>query len=158
MGPPGQDGAPGGGRVLVDSLNIEVGNVANVAEGWVSRSVNGDLVVFWADAAGVYPVEVTFLHLTANCSADRHLPYVSGPGFAFRGWVFGSDVVYSRLVDPRGQVNLQALAMETISPGGDVNAPGQCVETPGMPLQPLGLAEIVNDPALGALRPPFRIR
>ena len=158
MGPAGPAGTPGGGRELVDSLNSEVGYVENLREGIISRSVGGDQVLLYANADGFAGGAVVFYHMTTTCSTDRLLPYVNGPGFAFLGQVFGSSLVYTRMVDPNGGGGtVEPVAMEMVLPGEDIHAPGACMAMSVWP-QPMGRAEVVDDPAVGLLRPPFRLR
>ncbi len=145
--------------MVVDSLNSEVGAVENLYDGLVSRLVAGDQILLYANVNGFVSGSVVFYHLTPDCSAERYLPNVNRGGFAFVGQAFGSSVVYTRAVDPSGSGGtVQPLAMETVLPGEDINAPGPCVELGDTWPQSMGRAVVANDPALGALRPPFRLR
>ena len=120
--------------------------------------MNGDVVLLRANAQGFAQYAVDFYHLSENCSLDgRYLPNFNGPGFAFVGQVFGSFVVYSRVVDPRGTI-VQPLAVETVLPDENINALGTCIAMSGIPAQSMGPTVIAPDAALGALLPPFSLR
>ena len=148
--------------MLVDSLNSEVGQLENLRDGLISRTVQGDEVLLIANADGLVSGPVVFYHLTANCSGARQLPNVNGPGFMFMGQAFGPYVVYSRVVDPGGTASArQPQAMETVVPGEDLSAPpnpAACLPLEDAGLISMGPAVIASDPAIGALTPPFSVR
>ncbi len=143
--------------MLVDASDVEVGQVESLREGLIVRAVGNDRVLLQTSPQGFVGTDIVFYHLRADCLGDRHLPNFNGPGFAFVGQVFGSSVVYSRIVDPRGNVQLEALAQEIVPAGSDINALGQCQEMTFAP-QSMGEAVVATDPAIGALQVPFRLR
>ena len=63
--------------MLIDSLNSEVGAVENLHDGLLSRVVNGDHVLLYANVNGFVSGSVVFYHLTPDCSAERYLPNVN---------------------------------------------------------------------------------
>ncbi|HEY6509688.1 MAG TPA: hypothetical protein VIY56_16815 [Vicinamibacterales bacterium] len=143
--------------MLVDASDVEVGQVENLREGLVVRAVGNDRVLLQASPQGFIGTDIVFYHLRADCLGDRYLPNFNGPGFAFVGQVFGNAVVYSRVVDPRLEIALEALAQERVPMGSDIHALGQCDPMTFAP-QSMGEAVIATDPAIGTLQAPFRLR
>ena len=131
--------------MLVDASDVEVGQVENLREGLIVRALGDDRVLLQTSPQGFVGTDIVFYHLRADCLGDRYLPNFNGPGFAFVGQVFGNAVVYSRVVDPRGDIQLEALAQERVPFGSDINALGQC-EAMTVAAESMGEAVIVDRP------------
>lgn len=159
QGPQGPAGPAGQGMTVVDANGAPVGALLDGYQGGVTRQVGPDRVYFQATAAGMPVPSVQFLHTSLDCSGPRYLPNQNGAGLLFYAQVNGSQLVYTRLVDPGHNVALVAKSLEVMDPGQDLTAPGTCYPQPeSESQQSLGAAVIANDPSMGALVPPFRIQ
>lgn len=144
--------------MLVDANRAPVGALLDGYNGGVMRQVGPDRVYFQATAAGIPVPTVQFLHTTPNCSGPRYLNNQNGAGLLFFAHVNGSQLAYTRLVDPGYNVALVAKSIEVVAPGQDFTAPGTCYPQPDSESQQsMGVAVIANDPSLGALVAPFHI-
>lgn len=143
---------------MVDANGAPVGTLLDGYNGGVMRQVGPDRVYFQAAAAGLPVPTVNFLHTSPDCSGPRYLPNQNGAGLLFYAQVSGSQLVYTRLVDPGYNVALVAKSIEAMTPGGDFTAPGTCYPQPDSESQQsMGVAVIANDPSVGALVAPFRV-
>lgn len=83
----------------------------------------------------------------------------NGAGLVFFAQVHGSQLAYTRLVDPGYTVGLVAKSIEVVAPSQDMTAPGTCYQQPeNEAAQSMGVAVIANDPTVGSLVAPFRIQ
>lgn len=158
QGPQGPAGPAGQGLTLVDANGATVGTLLDGYNGGVMRQVGPDRVYFQATAAGMPVSVVNFLHTSLDCSGPRYLPNQNGAALLFYAQVNGSQLVYTRLVDPGHSVGLVAKSIEAMTPGQDFTAPGTCYPQPDSESpQSMGAAVIANDPSVGTLVAPFRI-
>lgn len=159
MGPPGPAGLSSQGASVVDANGVVLGTMLDGYNGWVMRQVGDDRLLLQTTAAGLPSAMISFLHTSDDCSGPRYLNNANGAGLLFYAQVSGSQVAFTRLVDPGYAVALVPRSIEAMMPGQDLNAPGQCVPQPGSDSpQSMGLAVIVSDPELGAAVAPFRVQ
>lgn len=135
-----------------------VGTILDGYNGWVLRQVGSDRLLLQVTGQGLPATMISFLHTSDDCSGPRYINNMNGAGLLFLAQASGSQVVYSRLVDPSYTVALVPRSIEAMMPGQDLNTPGQCVPQPQSDsAQSMGLAVIALDPAIGALVGPFRV-
>ena len=157
-GPAGPAGLGSQGPAVVDANGVVVGTMLDGYNGWVMRQVGSDRLLLQVTGQGLPAPMISFLHTTDDCSGPRYVNNMNGAGLLYLAQASGSQLVYSRLIDPSYSVALVPRSIEAMMPGQDVNAPGQCVPQPQSDSpQSMGLAVVASDPAIGALVAPFRV-
>ena len=124
--------------------------------GLVLRQVGRDKLLISVTANAVVESTVRFVHTTTDCSGPRYIPNMNGAGLLPLAQVAGSQLAFTRLVDPGYAVAVTARSVETMRPGQDLTTPGPCTTLRAY-VQSMGEAVIVSDPALTSLVPPFRV-
>lgn len=155
----GPAGPSGGGLTVVDNNGLSIGTLLDPWNGFVVRQVGPDKLLLQLAANGLPQSSITFFHTSTDCTGTRYITNNNGAGFVYSGLVQGSQVVYTRLVDPGWQVALVAKSFETMTAGQDLNTPGLCTSQPrATGTQSMGAAIVVSDPDLAVLAPPLRVQ
>ncbi len=155
QGPAGPAGR-GEGQAVLDINGARVGSVVNFASGLVLRNIDGDRVVMPVSVSGFTQAPISFMHASDDCSGPRYLVNWNGPAFAFFGQVMGTQVVYTREVDPMSTNTTAVNSMETVSSPAELATTGSCMPTPGF-VQSVGTVVVADDPGMATLAAPFRI-
>ena len=156
QGPQGADGktGPKGGLLVEDADGREVGVLVSVLEGYVVRPAGDDMVIFIAPKSGFAPTMSIFFHAEPNCGGPRLMMTGGGQGLAYSALVHGNALFYTKSLDVYNTTELASA--EIVDAGQDATLPGTCVAYESARV--VGPVTTVVDPALGALRAPFRIR
>ncbi|MGE3508246.1 MAG: hypothetical protein AB7N65_05125 [Vicinamibacterales bacterium] len=143
---------------MVDATGAPVGSLLDAYNGFVLRQVGTDRLMLQVTAAGVMPASISFLHTSPDCTGIRYVNNQNGSGLTWYAQAVGSQLVYTRLVDPTFTVAVQPRAIEMMAPNQDLMLPGRCIPLPeSTPPQSMGEAVIAVDGGLASLVPPLHV-